>query len=189
MDAEIEAMRAERGKHVLNWSDARYGDRRINAVCLCGEWRMGVDSRDLGDLHVDFARHIEAHVLDALLSPRIEKGPIAYLAENVRELETENDELWADLIIMLKVRGLALEAAATTVQPGPDGQDYIDRGRMIEGWLDEAYESFDGGGEPHRKYRAEAERLIASLGATSETPWRDEAMARLRPDESPKGGA
>lgn len=57
----------------------------------------------------------------------------------------ENDDLHADLVKCLEVRGLALEEAATFVQPGPDGQDYIDRGRMIRRWLEVAYENYDAG--------------------------------------------
>lgn len=52
----------------------------------------------------------------------------------------ERGELWDDLTKALQVRNVVLRIAAEHVNPGPDGQDYIDRRELIEAWLTEAYE-------------------------------------------------
>lgn len=75
----------------------------------------------------------------------------------------ENDDLHADLVKCLEVRGLALEEAATFVQPGPDGQDYIDRARLIAQWITTAYERHAEGEVSGHKAWVETE--LARLAA------------------------
>jgi hypothetical protein len=63
------------------------------------------------------------------------------LAEaEVERLKAENDELQDDLLMMLKVRNEALRQAACEVIVGPDGQDDLDRSRLISKWVREGYE-------------------------------------------------
>lgn len=86
------------------------------------------------------------------------------------ELERENDDLHDDLVKCLEVRGLALEEAATLVQPGPDGQDYIDRARLIAQWITTAYERHAEGERSGHKAWVETEmaRLASRVGVSPE---------------------
>ncbi len=60
--------------------------------------------------------------------------------EDSEHLQTENGELWDDLTLALKVRNEALRQAALDCHPGPDGQDYLDRDRLVLKWIHAAYE-------------------------------------------------
>lgn len=61
------------------------------------------------------------------------------LLAEVDHLTAERDEALDDLLYALQVRARALAIAAETIQPGPDGQDCLDRERMITAWVDEAH--------------------------------------------------
>jgi hypothetical protein len=69
-----------------------------------------------------------------------------FLAERDRarslacRLEEENEALHDDLARTLELRNLALRIAAAEVLPGPDGQDDLDRERLIQRWLDDAHD-------------------------------------------------
>ena len=54
-----------------------------------------------------------------------------------------------DLLRFMEHRALALEEAALEIQPGPDGQDYLDRSRMIRRWVDAAWERHGEGERAH----------------------------------------
>lgn len=54
-----------------------------------------------------------------------------------------------DLLRCLEVRNLALEEAALSIQTGGDGQDFLDRSRMIRGWLHDAYDRHAEGERAH----------------------------------------
>jgi hypothetical protein len=63
----------------------------------------------------------------------------------IERLTKERD----DLLAMLKVRNEALNIAAEYAHPGPDGQDYLDRSRLVARWLKDAYEELGiAQGEP-----------------------------------------
>src|SRR5690606_14175952 len=64
--------------------------------------------------------------------------------EAVREAKARCDELEDDLLRLLTQRKLALEAAAAEIIPGPDHADDTDRRKLIETWVDEAWEEVDG---------------------------------------------
>lgn len=67
------------------------------------------------------------------------------LALENRRLRAEVETLESDVLRLMEIRALALYHAATYCQPGPDGQDYIDRARLIHQWVEEAYESHAAG--------------------------------------------
>ena len=58
---------------------------------------------------------------------------------------TQEELLMDDLLRCMEVRNLALEEAALYVQPGPDGQDYLDRRQLIHMWVAAAHERHDDG--------------------------------------------
>ncbi len=107
---------------------------------------------------------------DAILSADEQHRRLAWAnpAEAAREYEAlraallvetrRADELEDDLLLCMEVRALALEEAALEFQAGPDGQDYLDRSRMIRRWVEAAYERH-GDGE-----RAAHERARQVLG-------------------------
>jgi hypothetical protein len=61
------------------------------------------------------------------------------LQAEVERLRIDNETMEDDLLTMLKVRNEALRQAACEVIVGPDGQDDLDRSRLIRGWVEEAY--------------------------------------------------
>lgn len=52
-----------------------------------------------------------------------------------------NDDVEDDLLGALRLRNAALKEAALDIQPGPDGQDYIDRERMVCEWIERGRET------------------------------------------------
>ena len=73
------------------------------------------------------------------------------------------DELEDDLVRMLHVRAAALEIAAAVIQPGPDGQDYLDRSRMIVQWVEQAHEQVGEDGPHTQRISALMERAAAPV--------------------------
>jgi hypothetical protein len=70
----------------------------------------------------------------------VQSNALLALQTEVKRLKAENDELQDDLLTMLKVRNEALRQAACEVIVGPDGQDDLDRARLISKWVREGYE-------------------------------------------------
>lgn len=91
--------------------------------------------------HAEHAHLDGTHTADCWLwHPWCAVGVLLHLLD---ELALADDELHADIVTVLNVRNKALEIAAEVVQPGPDGQDYLDRARMVEAWVAEAHDHLD----------------------------------------------
>jgi len=72
-------------------------------------------------------------------------SPVDALRAKLEVQTRRADELEDDLLLCMEVRALALEEAALEFQVGPDGQDYLDRSRMIRRWVEAAYERHGDG--------------------------------------------
>ena len=55
-------------------------------------------------------------------------------------LRNQVDELENDVLTAWRVRNAALKVAASFVLPGPDGQDYIDRDRLVREWVEQGHD-------------------------------------------------
>ena len=78
------------------------------------------------------------------------------MVARVAELEAENVRLWDDLARVVTERRLVAEAVAAHYQPGPDGQDDIDRRRVIA-------EAFDTGRDEAESWRDQCTRAVGQL--------------------------
>lgn len=108
-------------------------------------------------------------------------------AAELSRLRQEVETLEDDLLRAVQVRGHALRIAAAELLPGPDGQDYIDREKLIATWVDDAHEARDMQAEECAKH---THRLIALLRCINGGPCptcggRWEPKGRGAPDECP----
>lgn len=87
----------------------------------------------------------EGEPVDVAVLPPVEPSPGITLGQ----CPTCGDavDVWDDLALGLRVRTRALHHLALEGWPGPDGQDYIDRERLIDAAIARAYED-EQDGEP-----------------------------------------
>lgn len=71
---------------------------------------------------------------------RLPDDAIVRLRKELAEVRRENDDLHDDLTTALRVRNAALHQAAAHILPGPDGQDDLDRQKLVEEWVDEGHD-------------------------------------------------
>jgi chromosome segregation ATPase len=131
--------------------------------------QLAAELRERHD-HWDWSDHQDLHsrAADAIAGLLADKQHLQAAVARLDEALLERDDARAevetledDLLRVLRVRNEALLAAAAELHPGPDGQDYLDRERLIREWVDEGHERVD---EKDRQL-TEAVARFASLSA------------------------